>query len=170
MRFQIFGKYSSWKKRIKSSSFFMTIFLVILVFALGCGILFAEETVPENPIVSVADFDAADDMQTLETEKDETVYVPVPVASSQKDSEQTQKTDTGVSEEPPPPEEEEEPEEQEPEEEEPKEPEKIPTVTPNPAAANVNTGDAAGGELHAHVVKCFLFKRRFFAVNITYVF
>ncbi|MBQ2764249.1 MAG: hypothetical protein IJF43_04345 [Firmicutes bacterium] len=124
----------------------MTIFLVILVFALGCGILFAEETVPENPIVSAADFDATDDMQTLETEKDETVYVPVPVASSQKDSEQTRKTDTGVSEEPPPPEEEEEPEEQEPEEEEPKEPEKTPTVTPNPAAANANTGDSAGGD------------------------
>ena len=120
----------------------MVFFLAAIVLLLGCGILFAEETTPQSNIEDISAFVAEDFTQLLDSEKDENVYVPVPVASGQTPPEQPQETDNGVNEDPPP--EEEEPEEEEQDDPEQEEQTPAPSVNPGNAAANANTGVGGG--------------------------
>lgn len=117
--------------------------VVLFALALGCGALLAGEALPDNPIADATDFDADTLTQLLESDENEAVYVPVPVASSDTNSEENRDTDSGVNEEPPPPEEQEPPEEEE--EPEPEMPKTTPVANPNSAAANANVGGSETG-------------------------
>lgn len=110
--------------KIKASSLFMGLFLIIFMVILGCGAIFAEETTPENPIVETsADFQADDAVLLCENDKDESVYIPLPVASEQTPQEEEEKTDDGLNEE--------EQQEEIGQEEEPQEPEKTEETSPD---------------------------------------
>lgn len=129
-------------KKLNRSSLIVAGCIVLFVLVLGCGALLAGEALPDNPIADASDFDADALTQLLDSDENEAVYVPVPVASSDTTSEQEQQTDSGVDEQPP--EEEEEPPEDE-EEPEPEAPKTTPVANPNSAAANANVGGAESG-------------------------
>lgn len=81
----------------RKSSLWMGAFLVVFLIVLSCGVLFAGETVPENPIEDKEEgFDTASVIMNCESDEDDNVYVPVPVATEPDQSPESENSDSGV--------------------------------------------------------------------------
>ena len=82
---------------LRKSSLWMGAFLVVFLIVLSCGVLFAGESEPENPIGDKSDsFDTASVIMNCESDEDDNVYVPVPVATEPDQSTESEQSSSGV--------------------------------------------------------------------------
>lgn len=82
---------------LRKSSLWMGAFLVVFLIVLSCGVLFAGESEPENPIGDKSDsFDTASVIMNCESDEDDKVYVPVPVATEPDQSTESEQSSSGV--------------------------------------------------------------------------
>lgn len=143
MKFDIKEKISFLGKKVNRSSLYMGLFLCLVIAFFGGSALLARESVPDNPI-GEQQYAASLEEDTLlcESEINENVYVPVPVASKQTDRQEIEETDEGLN----PEEDPEEPEEEPEEEEEPpeQEPQPIPQVNTAQTAPPSDGGNSGG--------------------------
>ena len=137
--------------RERASSVGMGLLLVVFLFILGCGALFAGETAPENPMGNgSSSLESEATVLDCEGETDENVYIPVPVASERTEGEEQELSDEALNEEEPetePAEEEEELNEPDAQDSEPETEQKLSSASQSTTDAPASPGNngIAGG-------------------------